>query len=37
VVFLEMLYLDSSGNEAYTPEFISGQVISGEGGFRIGF
>ncbi|MFT6998375.1 MAG: hypothetical protein ACJAQ4_002136 [Cryomorphaceae bacterium] len=37
VVFLEMLYLDSDGNEAYTPEFISGQVISAEGGFRIGF
>jgi hypothetical protein len=37
VVFLEMLYLDSEGNEAYTPEFLSGQVISAEGGFRIGF
>jgi hypothetical protein len=37
VVFLEILYLDSDGNPVYTPEFISGQVISGEGGFRIGF
>lgn len=37
VVFLECLYLDSEGNETYTPEFISGQVISAEGGFRIGW
>jgi hypothetical protein len=37
VLFLEMIYLNSGGNALYTPDFISGQIISAEGGFRIGF
>jgi hypothetical protein len=37
VVFLDFTYLDSNGNELYTPEFLSDRVISAEGGFRIGF
>ncbi|MEM9052225.1 MAG: hypothetical protein AAGC47_09260 [Bacteroidota bacterium] len=37
VVFLELLYQDTDGNETYTPEYLSGQIISAEGGFRIGF
>ena len=37
VVFLNLDYLDSSGNEQYTPDFLSGRIISVEGGFRIGW
>lgn len=37
ILFLELLYLNSEGNQIYTPEYIQGKSISAEGGFRIGF
>lgn len=37
VLFTGVTYQSSSGEAAYTPEYLSGKVITGEFGFRVGW
>jgi hypothetical protein len=37
VVFGKVTALESEGNEFYTPEYLSGKVVTGEVGFRVGW
>jgi len=37
VLFAKFTYLNSKGNAVYVPEYISGEIVSAELGFRIGW
>jgi hypothetical protein len=37
VVFLNLLYLDSKGDPDYTPDYLAGETVTVEGGFRVGW